>query len=44
MKAVRIREFGGPERVRIEEVPEPEPAWGKAVVEIRAAGGIRLTG
>ena len=38
MKAVRIHEDGGPEVLRYEEVPDPEPAKGEIVVELRAAG------
>jgi len=38
MKAIRVHEFGGPEVLRLEEVPEPKPATGQAVVRIRAAG------
>jgi len=38
MKAVRIHEFGGPDRVQIEDVPTPKVTRGKALVRIRAAG------
>ena len=37
MKAVRIHEFGGPERVQLEEVAIPKVTRGKALVRIRAA-------
>jgi len=37
MKAVRIHEFGGPDRVQIEEVATPKVTRGKALVRIRAA-------
>jgi NADPH:quinone reductase-like Zn-dependent oxidoreductase len=37
MKAVVIHETGGPEVLRWEEVPDPEPADGEALVRIRAA-------
>jgi len=37
MRAAVIREFGGPEVVRIEEVPDPEPGAGEVVVELRCA-------
>src|SRR5207248_9186764 len=37
MKAVRIHEFGGPERVQLEEVAIPKATRGKALVRIRAA-------
>jgi NADPH2:quinone reductase len=38
MKAVRIHEFGGPENMRYEEVPEPAAKPGQAVVRLDAAG------
>lgn len=38
MKAVRIHEFGGPEVLRYEDVPRPEPGAGEALVKIAAAG------
>src|SRR5713226_10498260 len=38
MKAVRVREFGGPEVLKIEEVSTPKPAAGQVLVRIHAAG------
>jgi NADPH:quinone reductase-like Zn-dependent oxidoreductase len=38
MKAVRIHEFGGLDRIRVEEVPTPEVGRDQALVRIRAAG------
>jgi NADPH:quinone reductase len=38
MKAIRIHEFGGPEVLRLEDVPEPRPAAGQVVVRVRAVG------
>ena len=38
MKAVRIHEDGGPDVLRYEDVPDPEPGPGEALVELRAAG------
>jgi NADPH:quinone reductase len=38
MKAIRVHQFGGPEVLRIEEVPTPSPAAGQVLVRIRAAG------
>jgi len=38
MKAIRVHEFGEPEVMRIEEIPEPQPGQGEVVVEVRAAG------
>jgi len=38
MKAIRVREFGGPELLRIEEVPDFQPGPKQVVVRIHAAG------
>lgn len=38
MKAVRIHSFGGPEVLRLEEVPLPEPKENEVLVHIHAAG------
>ncbi len=38
MKAIRVHEFGGPEQLKYEEVPLPEPGPGEARVKIEAAG------
>jgi len=37
MKAIRIHEDGGPDVLRFEDAPEPEPRDGEALVELRAA-------
>ena len=37
MKAIRIHEDGGPEVLRYEDVPDPSPATGEVLVELRAA-------
>jgi NADPH:quinone reductase-like Zn-dependent oxidoreductase len=37
MKAIRIHEDGGPEVLRYEDVPDPEPAEGEVLIELRAA-------
>jgi zinc-binding alcohol dehydrogenase/oxidoreductase len=37
MRAVRIHEDGGPEVLRVEEVPDPEPGPGEVLVRLRAA-------
>lgn len=36
-KAVRFDEYGGPEVLRVVDVPVPEPGDGEALVEVRAA-------
>ena len=38
MKAIRVNELGGPEVLRLEEVPTPEPGRGEALIKIEAAG------
>jgi NADPH:quinone reductase len=38
MKAIRVREFGAPEVLRMEEVPDPRPGRGEILVRIRAVG------
>ncbi len=38
MKAILVREFGGPEVLKPEEVPTPKPAAGQVLVRIHAAG------
>ncbi|HET6233136.1 MAG TPA: NADPH:quinone reductase [Longimicrobiaceae bacterium] len=38
MKAIRVHETGGPEVLRLEDVPDPAPAAGQVVVRVRAAG------
>ena len=38
MKAVRIHEYGGPEVLRFEEVPRPQPAAGEVLIRVHAAG------
>lgn len=38
MRAIRVREFGGPEVMRLEDVPDPAPGAGQVVVRVRAAG------
>jgi NADPH2:quinone reductase len=38
MKAVRVHAPGGPEAMKLEDVPEPTPKAGEAVVKVDAAG------
>ena len=38
MRAVRVHEFGGPDVLRYEEVPEPQPRAGEVLVKVAAAG------
>src|SRR3979411_2253705 len=38
MKAIRVRQFGGPEVLKLEEVPTPKPGPGQILVRVHAAG------
>jgi len=38
MKAIRVHQYGGPEVLRYEEIPVPEPGAGQARVKIEAIG------
>ena len=38
MKAIRVHEFGGPEVLKLEEVPTPKLSAGQVLVRIHAAG------
>lgn len=38
MKAIRVHEFGGPEVLKLEELPDLQPAPGQVVVQVKAIG------
>src|SRR5882762_3095218 len=38
MKAIVVHEFGGPEVLKLEEVPTPKPAAGQVLVRLHGAG------
>lgn len=38
MKAIRVHEFGGPEKLQYEDVPDLKPGAGEVVVEVRSTG------
>jgi NADPH2:quinone reductase len=38
MKAIRVHEYGGPEVLKLEEVPDPVPGPGEALVRLEATG------
>jgi NADPH:quinone reductase len=38
MRAIRVSQFGGPELLKLEEVPTPVPVPGQVLVHVRAAG------
>jgi NADPH2:quinone reductase len=38
MKAIQVTEFGGPENLKLNEVPTPKPEAGQVLVKVHAAG------
>ena len=38
IKAIRVHEFGGPEVMKLEEVPRMSPGPNEAVIEVKAVG------
>ena len=38
MKAIQVHAFGGPEVLKLEEVPTPKPSTGEVLVRVHAAG------
>jgi NADPH2:quinone reductase len=38
MKAIRVHQFGGPDELKLEVVPDPKPEPGQVLVKIHAAG------
>jgi NADPH2:quinone reductase len=38
VKAIRVHQFGGPEVLKLEEAPDPQPGQGQVVISVRAAG------
>src|SRR5512138_851369 len=38
MKAIRIHEFGGPEVLKLEDIPVPQPCRGEIRIRVIAAG------
>src|SRR5262245_36950332 len=38
MKAIVVREFGGPDVLKLEEIPMPRAAAGQVLVRVKAAG------
>jgi NADPH2:quinone reductase len=38
LKAIRVHQFGGPEVMKLEDVPDPKPGAGQVLVRLRAIG------
>src|SRR6201990_23565 len=38
MKAIQVHEFGGPELLKLDEIPTPKPEAGQVLVKVHAAG------
>jgi NADPH2:quinone reductase len=38
MRAIRVSEFGAPENLKLQEVPDPKPDSGQVLVRVKAAG------
>src|SRR5690348_3254962 len=38
MKAIQVHQFGGPEVLKLEEIPTPKPAAGQVLVRIHGVG------
>ena len=37
MRAIMVRQRGGPEVMQLQEVPDPQPKYGEVVVRVEAA-------
>src|ERR1041384_7131452 len=38
MKAIRVHQFGGPEVMKLEELPDPKPGPGQVLLRVKAIG------
>lgn len=38
MRAIRVHDYGGPEQLKLEETPRPEPQAGEVLLRVHAAG------
>jgi NADPH:quinone reductase-like Zn-dependent oxidoreductase len=38
MQAIRVRQYGGPDQLKLEQIPHPEPQAGEVLIRVYAAG------
>src|SRR5690242_7886798 len=38
MRAIRVHETGGPEKLQLDEIPDPTPANGELLIDVKAIG------
>src|SRR5262245_254698 len=38
MQAIRVHQYGGPEQLKVEQIPCPEPQAGEVLIRVYAAG------
>lgn len=38
MQAIRVHQYGGPEQLKLEQIPRPEPQAGEVLIQVHAAG------
>jgi NADPH:quinone reductase-like Zn-dependent oxidoreductase len=38
MQAIRVHEYGGPEQLKLEQIPRPQPQAGELLIRVHAAG------
>jgi NADPH:quinone reductase-like Zn-dependent oxidoreductase len=38
MRAIQVHRYGGPEQLKLEELPRPEPSSGEVLLRVYAAG------
>ncbi len=41
MQAIRVHAFGGPEVLRLEEIPDPTPGPGEVLIRLALGAGLR---
>lgn len=43
IKAVGVHQYGGPEQLKVEQIPRPNPSAGEVLVRVYAAGVLTNT-